>query len=67
MRLLGRDIRSITKRVTRMKSDIADNIARNDTQIALLSEAVTALKDAQDALQAENTTGANIAKSLQVM
>lgn len=67
MRLLGRDIRGVTKRVTRMKADIQANIDTNDKMIAQASEAISALKNAQDKLQSENQTGANIAGSLTVI
>ena len=67
MRLLGRDIRGVAKRVTRMKNDIQYNIESNDLLIAQASEAITALKTAQDKLMSENNTGATLAESLTVI
>lgn len=65
--LLGRDIRGVTKRLNRMRNDIADNIKTNDDTIARTGEIITKLKTAQDMLQAENATGAKLAESLKII
>lgn len=66
-RLFGRDIRGVTKRLNRMRNDIADNIKTNDDTIARTGEIITKLKTAQDMLQAENATGAKLAESLKII
>ena len=67
LRIRGRDIRSISKRVSGIRNDIDSNIKANDESIARLAEAITILKTAQDNLQAENATGVALRDSISVI
>jgi len=67
LRIRGRDIRSISKRVNGIRNDIDSNIKANDESIARLAEAITILKTAQDNLQAENATGVALRDSISVI
>lgn len=66
-RLMGRDISGITKRMKRDQADIDANIASNDALIANASEVISALKQAQDKLQAQNATGLALRDSISVI